>query len=266
LTGLLGGFKGASGSSGTFAPAVSAGLLAFTASILAVAFRRSLLAGNRRRMGGQIVHLAVVLLFVGFTGAGWTQEVQGTLSPGEFLSVGGTRVTFMGLRTDVNFRREAVHADLEVADEEGHSRVLSPARLYYHSHPGQPTSEVAIDSSVGRDLFFALGEIDFENGRAFIKVIRNPLVLFVWLGGALMVMGIVVALIPAGSLLRLLDPDATRQRTRRMVLVRMLVPIGVCGFAAFAGGAALALVAAGALLLVGLSYLLLRALNAAMEK
>ncbi|MDJ0766061.1 MAG: cytochrome c-type biogenesis CcmF C-terminal domain-containing protein [Myxococcota bacterium] len=157
---------------------------------------------TNRRLGGQLVHLAVVLLFVGFTGAAYTVEQTANLGPGQPMRVGDYTLTFLGIRQDNTVERHALLADLEVRQGTTPIGVLSPARHLYHSHPGRPTSEVVIHTGLTEDLFLILGEGDPVRGRAIIRAVVNPLVVWIWLGGGLMVLGTAIALTQASALER----------------------------------------------------------------
>jgi hypothetical protein len=150
------------------------------------------------RLGGQLVHLSVVLLFVGFTGAAFTEEASQALRPRQTLMVGDYRLTFLGLREETDFERTAVMADLRVKHKGKPIGILSPARYKYHSHPDQPTSEVVIRTGIFEDLFLILGETDEVRNLAVIKALVNPLVIWIWIGGLLLAAGTVIALWPPG--------------------------------------------------------------------
>src|SRR6266516_699882 len=58
-----------------------------------------LLSRNRRRYGGYIVHIAIVLLFVGFAGMAFKTETEATLRPGESAELKGRNGPFTRSRT-----------------------------------------------------------------------------------------------------------------------------------------------------------------------
>ena len=258
VTGVLVGPEHTLGGAMAFAPPISAALIVFVAGVTLIQLRRSYLSGNTVRLGGQLVHLAMVIMFVGFTGAGFVTEKKANVGAGEFMYLDDVKITFLGLRTEANFEREAVFADLEVSYPDGHVEVVSPARFLYRSHPNQPTSEVNIRTSAARDLFFILGETDFREGRAVVKILSNPLVIWIWIGGLWLVIGALIAM-STGGLRGLLEmPPAVRRR---------LVPLGigtsvmlvVLGVGVFWKGAPGGVALLGALGIVGSFALLVRA-------
>jgi cytochrome c-type biogenesis protein CcmF len=251
---LLGGVRPGLGPAMAFAPVIALGLVAAVGAAILLEVRRAVLAGGEggpsgRRIGAQLVHLGVALMFIGFAGAGFTEENSASLAPGEQLTVAGHQVRLIGLRGDTDSAREAVFADLDVRGPDGFLGVFSPARFVYHSHPGQPTSEVAIDGDPARDLFLVLGEVDEDGGRAVIRAVVNPLVFWIWLGGALMVLGTVWALVRRRALLAWLELGAEL----REKLARPALGVAVVALAVFAAwllrGPPAALVTLGAVLL-----------------
>ncbi|MCP4600351.1 MAG: heme lyase CcmF/NrfE family subunit [Proteobacteria bacterium] len=207
LTGsLLGNANSDKGAFFAVAPIVSIGLIGFVATsvireIVRLTTRAQkssgLIGAGRRRLGGQLVHLAVALLFVGFTGSAYTVEQSSSLLPGKSMQVGNYTLKFLGIREDNNYERNALFADLEVKTSDETLGVLSPSRHTYHSHPGRPTSEVVIHTGLKEDLFVILGEGDPTRRWAMIRAVVNPLVIWIWLGGSLLVFGALIALIPA---------------------------------------------------------------------
>jgi cytochrome c-type biogenesis protein CcmF len=147
------------------------------------------------RIGAQIVHAAVVLLFLGFTGEAYTVENSAVMNPGDVLTVGKYQLKFLGLRDDTDYQKYAVFADLETSANGRPMDTYSAARFYYHAHSEQPINEVSIVRSLPEDLFLILGNIDEKTEAATIRAVVNPLVSFIWIGGALLVIGTVVGLI-----------------------------------------------------------------------
>ncbi len=242
--GLLVGIHPNLGGAMSVAPAISVGLIVFVMLSLFIQMRKSYLAGSRTRLGGQTVHLAMVLMYIGFTGAGFVTEKKANVGMGEFMYLDDVKITFLGLRSDVNYEREALFADLEVVESTGAVTLVSPARYLYHSHPKQPTSEVNILMGVKRDLFFILGETEAQTGRAVIKVLSNPLVIWIWLGGVLLVFGALLAMSRAGLRDVLQMKPAMRQRlfplgVGAIAVAAVLLPgylwLGVPGAIAFFG-------------------------------
>jgi cytochrome c-type biogenesis protein CcmF len=152
-------------------------------------------ASRRRRLGAHIVHLSVAVMFLGFTGSAYTVESSKLLSPNESMKVSHYDITFLGLRDETDYSRAARFADLRVRQEGRPVGLFSAARMFFHSHPKQPTSEVDIRTTLREDLFLILGNTD-EEGGAVIRAVVNPLVVWIWIGGVLLVIGALVSLTP----------------------------------------------------------------------
>ncbi|MDD5308266.1 MAG: cytochrome c-type biogenesis CcmF C-terminal domain-containing protein [Deltaproteobacteria bacterium] len=207
---------------------VGASVLAEIARLLVPAARRGeASSGWRRRLGGQLVHLSVVLLFLGFTGNAFEKEVSRSMGPGDSMQVAGYRLSFVGLRQDAGYEREGIFADLRVEAQGRPLGVYSPARFVYHTHPGQPTSEVVIHTTLLADLFLILGEPDLMRDRAVVRAVVNPLTVWVWIGGALLILAGVIAMPSVAG---------TPGRCRTTTVLIVLAAIAAVALAAALGG------------------------------
>jgi cytochrome c-type biogenesis protein CcmF len=157
----------------------------------------SLVARNRRRYGGYVVHAAIVLLAVGVAGSSLYQTVaERSLRPGQTMRVADYALTYRSLaQRDGPNAREA-RAVLAVRRGD---RDLGEVRAGKNSYPveGQVSNEVAIRSDLltGEDLFVIADQID-PDGRVYFKVFVKPLVNLIWLAGLVFVLGSLVALWP----------------------------------------------------------------------
>ncbi len=162
----------------------------------------SMIGRNRRRYGGYIVHLGVVVLFVGLAGSS-TFSSQGdfALRTGESGTVAG--YTFVAEATERGRTEHVgtVASRIGVFDEDG-DRVTTmvPAVNFYFADE-QRSTEVAIDSRPTRDLYIVLAGLS-EDGVARISVFVNPLVMWLWISGIIMVIGGIVAAWPGLPALR----------------------------------------------------------------
>ena len=117
-----------------------------------------LLTRNRRRYGGYLVHIAVVMMVVGITGSAvFKQEVEKSVRPGETIAIGHYELAFEGLRTRQDGDRVVVYADLPVIrrEDDGTRRNLGVLRTekVFHPKSEQPTTEVGILGSLREDLY-----------------------------------------------------------------------------------------------------------------
>lgn len=150
---------------------------------------------NLRWYGARIVHIGVVLAFIGIAGSGgYDVEKRAALMPGERMSVAGFDMIFEGLRADHGSNFTAVTADVTV--QKGGRLVdrLSPSRAYY-GRSEKRTSEVDIRRTLGGDLYLALTEVDSRSQLINLTVLLKPLINWIWIGSTVSVVGVVIVLI-----------------------------------------------------------------------
>ena len=156
----------------------------------------SLVARNRRRYGGYVVHAAIVLLLVGAVGIGGfstTREVE--LRPGQSVTVAGYSLRFLGTDQRRAENAQELRARLAVSRGRKDLGTLAPGKNRYFAEQ-QTSNEVAIrpDLLRGEDLFVIADQ--FRSDGVFLKVIVNPLVNLIWLAGFVYLAGSVVAMWP----------------------------------------------------------------------
>jgi len=157
---------------------------------------------NRSRYGGYVVHLGIVFMFVGFTGHAFDQEKEFSLKVGESNHVAGYNFKLIQMSETERPNHYAWISDLRVTNDEGKfvTNLHPEKRIYFHRNPDpnrrQPHSELDIYTTMNRDIYSIFSGVDSENSVAFIKIMVNPLVQWVWLGGYILVFGTIVALWP----------------------------------------------------------------------
>ena len=144
-----------------------------------------LLTKSRRRYGGYLVHIAMVLLFVGFTGKAFTTEKEFVLDYGEAQQIGRYSVTYEALANHDDAHKFTSAAALSLYHDGEFLATLLPERRFYHQSE-QNTTEVAIWSSRLEDFYLILVGTAADNSAKF-QVYVNPLVNCVWAGGLLFV-------------------------------------------------------------------------------
>ena len=176
------------------------------------------LAGrNRRRYGGYVIHLGVVLMALGVIGIEMFQsETQGTLARGEQITLQGYTMVYKALdQFDKPDGRNVTLATVSVYRDGRYLGDLYPRRDYYYASQ-QPMTIPGVRSSLQDDLYVLLvgWEPIAEQGATF-KVYHNPLVNFVWLGGLVFIVGTLVAAWPTRELEPALEAvPATRSMAR----------------------------------------------------
>jgi cytochrome c-type biogenesis protein CcmF len=156
-------------------------------------------ARNRRRYGGQIIHLAIVLIVMGIAASQARQsEVTVSLAKGETVDVGGYTLTYRDftyqqLQEGGNkLRNEAV---LDVLRNGRLVWTATPERNF-HSNVDGSVTEVALRSNLKEDLYIVLASLE-SDGLAAFQVISTPLVIWLWIGGMLLILGTLIAVWPS---------------------------------------------------------------------
>jgi cytochrome c-type biogenesis protein CcmF len=158
----------------------------------------ALLRSNGRRYGGHLVHIGVGLFFIGVMGSYFNAEETISFPPGGTSSFQGFSVTLRSVDEYRERTHEGLYALLEIRDERGTSGVLKPALAWYPVMGEQPQqmTEVAIISRLTGDLYASNTGLE-ESGFVSIQLRWNPMVSWVWFGGAVMLLGSLFALTPA---------------------------------------------------------------------
>jgi cytochrome c-type biogenesis protein CcmF len=157
------------------------------------------LAGrNRRRYGGYVIHLGVVLMAFGIIGIEMFQtETQATLARGEQLTLGRYVMTYDALsQFDTDDGRNVARAVVSVYRDGKYVGDLYPRKDYYYISQ-QPMTIPGVRSTLEDDFYVLLvGWEPIAVEGATFKVYHNPLVNFVWLGGLVFILGTMVAAWP----------------------------------------------------------------------
>ena len=151
---------------------------------------------NTRRYGGYIVHFGIVLMFIGFTGTAFNTDKEQEMIVGDRMELGPYVLHLRELRERDNPNYGAQHVVLELYRGEKSLGLLQPERRFYKASR-QPTTEVAIRPRLSEDLYVVFSGMAEDNQHAVISVHRNPLVNWVWLGGFVVVLGTLIALVPS---------------------------------------------------------------------
>ncbi|UCF31010.1 MAG: heme lyase CcmF/NrfE family subunit [bacterium] len=150
---------------------------------------------NRRRYGGYIIHAGIALMIVGMSGAPMTREVSATLRPNDSMKVGDFTLQYRHLRWIPSTDQLAVTARLTVSKRGRPVGSLVPERRFYSGREDQPTNEVSILSTWKEDLYVILTGY-YKDGRASFRVLVNPLIAWLWAGGAVVTSGTLLAIWP----------------------------------------------------------------------
>jgi cytochrome c-type biogenesis protein CcmF len=129
----------------------------------------------------------MVVLVVGVAGSHfWQQQRDVSLVPGAQVSVAGYTLTYAGAEQ----RQLADHTELVGSMRLGDT-TLEPARASYAGLGGQSLTHVAISSTPVADVYVILNGIN-DDGSASFRILVNPLVGWIWAGGAIIIFGVII--------------------------------------------------------------------------
>lgn len=177
----------------------------------------ALFGRDQRRYGGYLVHIGVAVMAIAVIGSNVYQEqARAAIAPGESFSVGAYTLTYNRLyaeRPGRNGIDVEVKADVTVARGDEVVARLDPGRRTFSNFPNQPVAIVAIDGSFTRDLYVFMQGWD-ESLTAEFQAFVNPLVRWLWIGGALYVLGTLLAIAPGREPVRApaTAPDGALER------------------------------------------------------
>lgn len=178
--------------------------------LLAVAH---LVGRNRRRWGGYIVHIGVVLIFTAFAGRAFEVKMNQSMVPGDQATIASPfghsyTLTYQGISSSVEGNFERWVALLSV-EKDGKDLGMMSTELRWYPSRQQRSTEVGIRSTPLEDLYIILAEVpDFQGvidndpdaQRIITEIQVNPLVGWIWYGGMILAMGSLISLWPAAEI------------------------------------------------------------------
>jgi cytochrome c-type biogenesis protein CcmF len=155
-----------------------------------------LTARNKRRYGGYIVHIGIVLIFLGFAGEGFKHDEQVLLKPGQQATVGDFTVRLDAVKVTDDGQKQMITGHTTVTRDGKELAKMYPAKWYFRKHEDQPTTEVAIRRSFAEDIYLVMPAFNLEDQSASMEIVINPLVNWVWVGFGILALGTGIALLP----------------------------------------------------------------------
>lgn len=157
-----------------------------------------LVVRNRRRYGGYLVHLGVVVLFVGFAGSSaFTTAGSASLRKGESITVAGYTFTNQGAYRTSGEHKNTVGVAMAVTRPDGSSGGTMMSSVDVFKPTFERSTEVGLRSGPTRDLYLVLTGLSPDAKVATVAVYVNPLVSWLWAAGVVIVLGGLVAVWPA---------------------------------------------------------------------
>lgn len=152
-----------------------------------------LITRNKRRYGGYVIHLGVVMVFFAFSGNAFNVEKQVTLKTGESVNLKKYKIRFDSLSAFPTANKQVAAASLTLFNDERKVGMLTPEKTLFKNQD-QPTTEVAIHSTLKEDVYVILA--GYGEDWVTLKVLINPFVIWIWIGGVVMAFGTLIAMLP----------------------------------------------------------------------
>jgi cytochrome c-type biogenesis protein CcmF len=154
----------------------------------------ALLRKNQRRYGGYVVHLGVVFILVGIAGAAFDEERLANLSPGDAVEMNGYRLEYRTATPIPNQHYGGAVARIALFRDDRPLATMAPEKRMYWLEQ-QPASIPSVYSTLREDLYIILTAIE-SDGSATLRIHRNPLVNWIWIGGYTFVLGSILVMWP----------------------------------------------------------------------
>jgi cytochrome c-type biogenesis protein CcmF len=154
-----------------------------------------LLLRHNRRYGGFVVHLGILIIALGVMGShAWSVQTETTLHRGESAELAGYRFRFDGLSAV----EESNHFKVVGAFTVSNGRVLGVLRPAKKFYPQEQAPIAYVDYRLGlrEDLYMVLGDFARDGSQATIKLQVNRLVSWIWIGGVVLTLGALLAILP----------------------------------------------------------------------
>jgi len=187
-----------------------------------------LVARNKRRYGGYIVHVGIVLIFLGFAGNAYKLDETQLLQPGKEMTVGAYTVRNDQVKVIEDGQKQSVVAYISVFKGGRQIDTMYPSKASFRKHQNEPPrTDAAIRRTVPEDLYLVLASFDLGTQAISLNVVVNPLVNWVWMGFGLLAFGTGIALLPESSFsFALAKVGSAEAVTTTVALVLALVLLG----------------------------------------
>jgi cytochrome c-type biogenesis protein CcmF len=150
---------------------------------------------NTRRYGGYLVHMGIVFMFIGYTGAAFDLDVTKEVRPGGSFALGHYDIHAVNIESGENDTYAWQRLAVEVSRNGKSLGTLFPERRLYKASQ-QPTSEVSIRRRLNEDFYINFAGLSADNQRAIVQAYVFPLVSWIWIGFWVLAFGTIVCLIP----------------------------------------------------------------------
>jgi cytochrome c-type biogenesis protein CcmF len=187
-----------------------------------------LVARNKRRYGGYIVHVGIVLIFLGFAGNAYKRDVTKVLQPGQQMTVGAYTVRNDQVKVIEDGQKQSIVAYVSVFKGGKQIESMYPSKALFRKHQNEPPrTDAAIRRGVAEDLYLVLASFDLGSQAITLNVVINPLVNWVWFGFGMLAFGTGIALLPESTFsfaaAKVVSPEAAATTTIALLIAAMLL-------------------------------------------
>ncbi len=155
-----------------------------------------LTARNTRRYGGYIVHIGLVMTFIGFAGSAFNRNVEQEMNVGDKMVIAPYTLQMTGATDDSNDNYDSGFVLFDVLKDGKKILEITPEKRLYRAS-GEPQTIVSIHSTILWDLYVVFEGVNPDTGLPIIKAFLNPLISWVWVGFLVIIGGTILALIPS---------------------------------------------------------------------
>jgi cytochrome c-type biogenesis protein CcmF len=178
-----------------------------------------MIRGNPRLYGGLVVHTGIVLIAIALAASStYATKREVRLARGESAVVAGYRVTYLGRKVSATDQKRVVKARVRIEHGDTDLGVYAPAVNIF---PGSTNAigTPSVRTGVREDVYLTLVSAPSgdPNGRVTIGVAVNPMVVWLWIGGGVVVLGTALALVPGPRRRRVVADTTSESREREPV-------------------------------------------------
>ena len=156
--------------------------------VLATMLGEAAFRARLRRLGALAAHVGLALAVLGLAGSAFAVKTDTSVYPDQTISLGGYTLRYDSVRMVNGANFVALEARITLTAPDGSIRTLQPQKRIYHSHPDKPNSEVAVRSTPKDDVYVSLLGWDQNTQQIGVHAMVHPLVMWIWLGSALLML------------------------------------------------------------------------------
>ncbi len=161
-----------------------------------------LISRDRRRYGGYLVHLAIIVLGIGLIGStAFQSATEVNLLRGESVALNDYTITYLGTVQIQEPNRQVFGSRLEIQEDGRNVGELLPVTQVYPNFETQPTNRVAVRSTWRHDLY--IFQAGFDDESATFAIFVNPLMSLVWVGSSMIFLALLISAWPGRAPVRM---------------------------------------------------------------